>query len=130
MISTVPEKKGDQSIDDAASTILDYHGLAQHVHEPTRYNPPHLLDAFTTDSNPNSNQVLKINLALKSKSSSVDFIPTSLLKSCSIIFSEIICKLANLSFSSGVYLQIFKTAVVIPLLKKQSLDLSFLPAID
>ena len=76
--------------------------------------------------NINSNQVKKIILALNSKSSSIDFIPTFLLKSCSIIFSEIICKLAKLSFSSGVF-RIFSRRLLSPLLKKPKLD-PYLPS--
>jgi len=56
------------------------------------------------------------------KSSSLDFIPTSLLKSCSSSFSQIIMRLANLSFSDGVFPTSFKVAQITPLLKKPDLD--------
>ena len=59
---------------------------------------------------------------MPSKSSSVDFIPTSLLKLCPSVFSEIIARLANLSFSEGIFPTMFKSAAVTPLLKKPSLD--------
>ena len=59
---------------------------------------------------------------MPSKSSSVDFIPTSLLKLCLSVFSEIIARLANLSFSEGILPTMFKSAAVTPLLKKPSLD--------
>ena len=49
--------------------------------------------------------------------SSRDFIPTSLLKSCSSDFSKIISNLANLSISEGKFLSRFKLAQVTPLLK-------------
>ena len=42
------------------------------------------------------------------KSSSVDFIPTSLIKLCPLVFSEIIATLANLSFSQGIFPTKFK----------------------
>ena len=60
---------------------------------------------------------------MPSKSSSVDFIPTSLLKLCPSVFSELIARLANLSFSEDTFPAKFKAAAVItPLLKKPSLD--------
>jgi len=60
------------------------------------------------------------------KSSSLDFIPTSLLKSCSLSFSQIIMRLANLSFSEGVFPTSFKVAQITPLLKKPGLDCNVL----
>ena len=67
---------------------------------------------------------VSVNLitSMPSKSSSVDFIPTSLLKLCPSVFSEIIARLANLSFSDGIFPTMFKSAAVTPLLKKPSLD--------
>ena len=59
---------------------------------------------------------------MPSKTSSVDFIPTSLIKLCPLVFSEIIATLANLSFSQGIFPAKFKEASVVPLLKKPSLD--------
>ena len=71
--------------------------------------------------------VLKTIYSTKPKSSSVDYIPTLLLKSCPGVFAELICRLANLSFGEGVFPQSFKLAAVTPLLKKAGLDQS-LPA--
>ena len=51
-----------------------------------------------------------------------DFIPTSLLTSCSLVFSELIPYLANLSLSQAVFPSSFKIAQVTPLLKKAGLD--------
>jgi len=61
---------------------------------------------------------------MKPKSSVVDYIPTSLLKSCSNVFSELICNLANLSFAEGIFPNSFKLANVTPRLKKAGLDTS------
>ena len=69
-----------------------------------------------------SDEVRKILSSLPPKSSPVDFIPTSLIKSCSSVFSELISTLANLSFSQGIFPTKFKFAVVSPLLKKPGLD--------
>ena len=67
-------------------------------------------------------EVFKLISSMPSKSSSVDFIPTSLIKLCPLVFSEIIANLANLSFSQGIFPAKFKEASVVPLLKKPSLD--------
>jgi hypothetical protein len=52
----------------------------------------------------------------------MDFIPTSLLKSCSPVVAPIIAKLANLSFDQGSIPAALKTARVTPLFNKPSLD--------
>ena len=61
-------------------------------------------------------------LSFSTKSSRQDFIPTSLIKSCSSVFSELISTLANLSFSEGTFPSRFKLALVSPLIKKHGLD--------
>ena len=67
-------------------------------------------------------EVLSLLQSLPPKSSQIDFIPTSLLKSCSDVFSDIICTLANLSFQQGCFPSSFKQAMVTPLLKRPDLD--------
>jgi len=69
-------------------------------------------------------EVYKILTSVPPKSSSADLIPPSLIKSCPGVFSELISVLANLSFSEGCFPTLFKNAVVVPLLKKPSLDKS------
>ena len=69
-------------------------------------------------------EVRKLLTSIPSKSCKLDFIPTSLLKSCSDVFSELICTLANLSFAEGCFPAIFKQAIVNPLIKKPGLDKS------
>ena len=67
-------------------------------------------------------EVGKLLTSSSSKSSRQDYIPTSLLKSCSSIFSELIATLANLSMNQGTFPSCFKLAQVTPLLKKAGLD--------
>ena len=67
-------------------------------------------------------EVMKIINSMPSKSSPLDYLPTSLLKSCSGIFAPIICNLANLSFIEGHFPDSFKMAQILPLLKKPGLD--------
>ena len=67
-------------------------------------------------------EVLRVLKSMPSKSSPLDFIPTSLLKSCSSTFAHVIARLANLSFEQSTFPTMFKTAQVTPLLKKPGLD--------
>ena len=78
-----------------------------------------ILDSLSTVS---SEEVFRIIHFMPCKSSSIDFIPTALLKACPSVFSELIAKLANLSFKEGCFPTSFKTAVITPLLKKPNLD--------
>ena len=59
---------------------------------------------------------------MPSKSSPLDYLPTTLLKSCSDVFAPIVCTLANLSFSEGRFPTSFKLAQILPLLKKPGTD--------
>ena len=69
-------------------------------------------------------EVKKLSSGIPGKSCPLDFIPTSLIKSCSDVFSELISRLANLSFTEGCFPAMFKQAFVTPLLKKPGLDQS------
>jgi retron-type reverse transcriptase len=68
------------------------------------------------------NEVSKLLTSISSTSSILDYIPTSLLKSTHLVFSELIAKLATLSFQEGCFPHSFKTALVTPLIKKPNLD--------
>lgn len=67
-------------------------------------------------------EVLKILSRLPNKTSPLDYVHTSVLKSCSDVFAPLISHLANLSFSEGRFPESFKMAQVTPLLKKVGLD--------
>ena len=67
-------------------------------------------------------EVVRLLKSMPSKSSPLDFIPTSLIKSCSGAFAHIIARLANLSFEHCTFPTRFKTAQVTPLLKKHGLE--------
>ena len=69
-----------------------------------------------------ADDVKKIVSSMPSKSSSVDVLPASLLKVCIDVFAPVIAHLANLSFQEGSFPDAFKTAQVLPLLKKPGLD--------
>uniref|UniRef100_UPI003AF53422 reverse transcriptase domain-containing protein n=1 Tax=Thiolapillus sp. TaxID=2017437 RepID=UPI003AF53422 len=72
---------------------------------------------------PVSESVVK-NLILKSapKTCQLDPIPTPLLVECLDTLLPSLTALVNSSLSSGVFPEVFKTALVTPLLKKKSLD--------
>ena len=59
---------------------------------------------------------------MPAKSSPLDAMPASLLKQCADVFSPVIARLANLSFTQGIFPQRYKLAQVLPLLKKPDLD--------
>ena len=61
---------------------------------------------------------------MPSKSSNLDYVPTSLLKTCHPVFSKLIAKLATLSFQEGCFPDSFKTALVTPHIKKPNFDSS------
>jgi len=61
------------------------------------------------------------------KTSPLEFLPTSLIKDCSDMFASLICRLANLSFTEGVFPDIFKVSQLTqftPLIKKPGSDVS------
>ena len=68
-----------------------------------------------------SDEIRKLILSSTDASCSLDIIPTKLLKSCIDALVAPITHLINLSLSEGVFPEMFKCAVVSPLLKKQSL---------
>jgi len=57
-----------------------------------------------------------------SKPSPVDIIPVSLLKACHITFATLLTRLANVSFASGKFPNLYKYAQISPLLKSPTLD--------
>ena len=58
----------------------------------------------------------------KSKCCELDPIPTSLLKDCTDILAPIITEIMNLSIKTSTFPDIYKTAIVKPLLKKKNLS--------
>jgi hypothetical protein len=89
---------------------------------PQFYDPPYLGPVLDCRPPVTSAEVLKLLTLRPVKSSFIDFIPSTLLKSCPGVFSELIAFLANLSFSQGCFPSRFRHASVTPLLKKPSLD--------
>ena len=68
------------------------------------------------------NELNTIVAKAASKSCELDPIPSNLLKSCMDVLSPIILRIVNLSFTQGIMPDVYKRALVWPLLKKPSLD--------
>ena len=69
-----------------------------------------------------ADEVRKLIINSPTKACDLDPIPTELLESCLNVLLVPITQMVNLSLSSGVFLDIFKTSHVMPLLKKPSLS--------
>ena len=98
------------------SIALKLHGTPA----PFDYDLPYsasgeVLSDFTPVTPAEVSQLLR---SMSNKSSPLDYIPTSLLKSCADTFSILISHLANLSFTQATFPSKFKLALISPLLKK------------
>ena len=80
--------------------------------------PPASLSQFSPVSLAQADTLL---LSL-TKSSPVDIVPVSLLKSCHSTFAVLLSRLANVSFNCGKFPDLYKVSQITPLLKKPSLD--------
>jgi len=76
--------------------------------------------SFTTFSSVSLSQADALLLALV-KSSPVDVIPVCLLKSCHTTFATLLSKLADISFASGKFPDLYKSSQISPLLKSPAL---------
>ena len=88
------------------------------------HDPPHVGNLLDSIAPVTEAEVYNILLSSPAKCSSMDFVPTSLVKGCARVFSELIAALANRSFAEGCFPACFKHAAITPLLKKPSLDKS------
>ena len=72
-------------------------------------------------SSTTADEVKKVLTTTRLKQSPTDVLPSSLMRSSVDVFAPVISHVANLSFSQGRFPAAFKTAQVLPLLKKPSL---------
>ena len=88
--------------------------------------PPSAIDSDLLDvlAETSVSEVSKLISKLPNKTSPLDYIHTSVLKSCSDVLSPLIAHLANLSFREGRFPDRFKIAQVTPLIKKDGLDVN------
>ena len=90
--------------------------------EPLSFDQPFYGTPLTEFMPVTDAEVMRLLSSMSSKTSPLDFIPTSLIKSCSCAFEPITARLANLSFQHATFPAKFKVAQVTPLLKKHGLD--------
>jgi len=67
-------------------------------------------------------EVQKLLISMPCKTSPLDVLPCSLLMDCADVFAPVISRLANMSLQAGTFPARFKSARVLPLLKKAGLD--------
>jgi hypothetical protein len=90
--------------------------------DPLRSDPAYVGPALDALAAPSVDEVRKLINSMPAKSSPIDRIPTTVLKSCVDVFAPLIARLAEMSFEEGVFPSRFKVASVTPLLKKKGLD--------
>ena len=90
--------------------------------DPLYCDKAHAGPALSDLEPPTVDEVRKMLGSIPAKSSKMDAILTSLLKSCADVFAPLIARLAAMSFRDGTFPSRFKTASVTPLLKKPGLD--------
>ena len=105
-------------IKETIRSTLQHMPLVNLLPVDTVYSGPQLLDFGAVSVKEGKN----LMNSMSNKSSPLDVLPTSLLKSCVDVFAPVIARIANLSFASGRFPSVFRTAQVLPLLKKQGLD--------
>ena len=91
-------------------------------HQSLPAEPIHTGPLLETIPSVTPREVSKLLTSIPSKSSNLDYIRTYLLKTCHLVFSELIAKLAALSFQHGCFPHSFKTALITPVIKKPNLD--------
>ena len=91
---------------------------------PFDFDQPHRNELLSDFTPVTPAEVSKLLQSMSNKSSQLDYIPTSLVKSCADTFSIIISHLANLSFTQATFPSKFKLALISPLLKKPGLPKS------
>jgi hypothetical protein len=108
-----------QSIKLAINSSLQGAGL---ISDPLSFDKSHIGTALTDLKPVTVSEVDKLLSSLLGKSLPMDILPTTLLKSCAVVFSPLIAHMVNLSFVEGVFPCTFLTASITPLLKKDGLD--------
>ena len=97
--------------------------LVGQVVDPFTFNKPHVglqLHALSPSCYHRGSD--EAASTMQSKSSPMDFVPTSVLKRCSGVFAPLIARLTNMSFIEGRFPAQFKQAQTTPLLKKTGMD--------
>ena len=91
---------------------------------PFDFDQPHSGEVLSDFTPVTPAEVSQLLWSMSNKSSPLDYIPTSLLKSCADTFFILISHLADLSFTQATFPSKFKLALILPLLKKPGLPKS------
>ena len=97
--------------------------LAGLIHNPFFLDGAHCGPQLTEFTLVTVDEVVKQLNAMPAKSSPMDFVPTSVLKSKGV-FAPLIARLADMSFSQGRFPAQFKLAQVSPLLEKAGMNVN------
>ena len=92
---------------------------SDYYRHPTSRQIPSSLDVLNEVS---VDEVTRMIKAMPPKTSSMDYLPISLLKSSVEVMAPLIARLANLSFRDGVFPESLKHGCIIPLSKNPALD--------
>ena len=98
--------------------------LAGIIRDPFLYNKPHIGQQLSLFEPVTADEVYKLLGAIPSKSSPMDFLPTSVLKRCRRVFAPLLARIANLSFSEGRFPLHVKQVQITPLIKHDVMDIS------
>lgn len=96
--------------------------LAGHAATPLSHDLPFTGVPLSTLDPVTPTEVTNLLSSLTLKFSPLDAFPSQIIKMCPLSFSAIISTLANLSFATGQFPTLYKTAQITPLLKKPNLN--------
>ena len=96
--------------------------LSNHTSTSPHIPPPFTPPSFSSFTSVNSEEVFNLLSHSPDTNCDLDPIPTSLLKQCSHVLLPTITNIINLSLSTGVFPDQFKSCSVHPNLKKSNLD--------
>ena len=82
------------------------------------FDQPHSKELLTDFTPVTPAEISKLLQSMSNKSSQLDYIPTSLMKTCADTFSVLISHLANLLFTQATFPSKFQLALISPLLRK------------
>ena len=121
----LPESPSDKEL---ANTFVDYfigkiHKIRNELesfetYEPTRIDVPD----FPVFEQISEKEVANILMKMTTKSCELDILPTFLLKKSLPKINKFLTRLVNISITSGTFPNVWKTAIVRPLLKKVGLE--------
>ena len=142
LVNNLLDKKGDKTLPETGSdeelasqfskyfeakiTSIRKSLLANSVPQTTKADTWQAVDldqsGFSNLSCITAADVEAVIKSMPTKSCSLDFVPTWLLKECISEIAPYIAHVVNLSFSTGIFPSCLKQAIVYPLLKKVNLD--------